>query len=417
MTAPLSSHSLDKPACDPGDWLLDPKVVYLNHGAFGACPRPVLEFQTQLRQRLERQPMQFLVRDLEPLLDVARGTLAKFVGAEPDNLVFVPNTTAGVNTVLRSLDFAPGDELLVTNHEYNASRNALEFAAERSGARVVVVEIPFPLRSVEEIIAPILAAITLRTRLALLDHVTSQTGLVMPVERLVAELSARGVETLVDGAHAPGMVPLNLKRIGAAYYTGNCHKWLCAPKGAAFLCVEPRLQRHIRPLIISHGASSARTDRSRFVTEFGWTGTSEMTAYLSVPEALRFMESRLPGGWSEMMARNRALTLAAREVVCVALKIAEPCPAEFIGSIASVPLTDAVADEWPRPLFNEYPLQEVLRVKHGVEIPIIPWPSPVKRLLRISAQLYNSLPQYKLLAAALVAEMDSGSAGFKARCF
>ena len=401
-TATMSNAApLDQPACDPREWLLDPSVVFLNHGSFGACPRRVLEFQTEWRTRLERQPVQFLVRELEPALDAARAALAQFVGAEPDDLVFVPNTTTGVNTVLRSLTFAPGDELLVTNQEYNASRNALDFVAARSGARVVVANIPFPLQSVDEIIAPVLAAVTPRTRLALLDHVSSPTGLVMPIERLVSELAARGVDTLVDGAHAPGMVPLNLKRIGAAYYTGNCHKWLCAPKGAAFLCVQPSRQKLIRPLAISHGANSPRTDRSRFLIEFGWSGTGDMSAYLSVPEALRFMESLVPGGWPEIMVHNRALALAARKILCAALKISEPCPEEFIGSLAAVPLPDAPPDALPRQPANEYPLQENLRVKHGIEVPIMPWPAPPKRLLRLSAQLYNSLQQYELLAAAL----------------
>ena len=392
---------LDQPACDPRVWLLDPAVTFLNHGSFGACPRSVLEFQNDLRARLERQPVQFLVRELEPLLDNARSALAQFVGADAEDLVFVPNTTSGVNTVLRSLTFAPGDELLVTNHEYAACRNALDFVAEHSGARVVVANIPFPFRSADEITAPILAAVTSRTRLALLDHVSSPSGLVMPIERLVDDLTARGVDTLVDGAHAAGMVPLNVKKIGAAYYTGNCHKWLCSPKGAAFLCVQPSRQKLIRPLVISNGASSSRTDRSRFQIEFAWTGTGEPSAYLCVPEALRFMESLLPGGWSEIRARNRALALAARKILCGALNISEPCPEEFIGSLAAVPLPDAPPDALPVQPFNEYPLQDSLRVKHGVEVPIMPWPAPPKRLVRISAQLYNSLPQYERLGEAL----------------
>ena len=401
---------LDQPACDPHEWLLDPAVVFLNHGAFGACPRPVLAAQTEWRARLERQPLQFLARELEPALDAARAALAAFVGAERDTLVFVPNTTTGVNTVLRSLFFAPGDELLVTNQEYNASRNALDFVAARSGARVVVAEIPFPLRSADEIVAPVLAAVTPRTRLALLDHVSSPTGLVLPIEYLVAGLAARGVDTLVDGAHAPGMVPLNLSALGAAYYTGNGHKWLSAPKGAAFLCVRPDRQHLIRPLAISHGANSTRTDRSRFLMEFGWTGTGEVTAYLSVPAALEFMRSRLPGGWPELMARNRALALAARKILCAALAVEAPCPEDMVGSLAAVPLPEAPPGAGPRLPVNEYPLQEDLRVQWGIEVPIMAWPAAPKRVLRISAQLYNSLPQYHFLAAKLAAALapDAG---------
>ena len=354
---------------------------------------------------MERQPLQFLARELEPQLDAARAALAQFIGANPDDLVFVPNATHGVNTVLRSLAFQPGDELLVTDQEYNACRNALEFVAERSDARVVVIKIPFPLQNEDDIVAPILAGVTPRTRLALVDHVTSQTGLVLPIARVVAELNRRGVDTLVDGAHAPGMVPLNLAQLDAAYYSGNCHKWLCAPKGAALLHVRRDRQPLIRPLTISHGANSARTDRSRFLLEFGWQGTFDPSAFLSVPEAIRFLGSLLPGGWPAVMASNRALALAARKLLCARLQIPEPCPEEFIGSLASVPLPDAASDALPRLPINEYPLQDALRDNHRLEVPIVSWPAPPKRLLRISAQLYNSLPQYEFLARMLVREL------------
>ncbi len=403
---PHNELFLNEPASDLQNWLLDPALTFLNHGSFGACPRRVLAVQDEWRARMERQPLQFLARELEPAMDAARAALAQFVGAAAEDLVFVPNATHGINSVLRSLTFEPGDELLVTNQEYNASRNALDFVAAQFGARVVVVNLPFPLQNADEVILPILAAVTPRTRLALLDHVVSQTGLVLPLERLVKELAARGVETLVDGAHAPGMVPLDLKQLGAAYYTGNCHKWLCAPKGSAFLFVQPHRQKLIRPLAISHGANSARTDRSRFLIEFGWTGTGDVTAWLSVPAAIQFMAEQLPGGWPEVMARNRALALAARKILCTALAIPEPCPAEFIGSLAAVSLPDAAPDALPRLPINEYPLQDDLRLKHGIEVPLMPWPAPPKRLLRVSAQLYNSLPQYERLAQALRAELQ-----------
>lgn len=360
---------------------------------------------------MERQPVQFLARDLEAQLDAARETLAEFVGAEAKDVAFVPNATAGVNAVLRSIPLKPGDELLVANHEYNASRNALDFAAKFSGARVKVARLPFPFLQADEPVAPILALVTSRTRLALLDHVTSQTGIVLPIQSLVRELDRRGVDVLVDGAHAPGMTPLNLNQLGAAYYTGNCHKWLCAPKGAAFLHVRRDKQKAVRPLAISHGANSARKDRSRFLLEFGWQGTSDPTAALGVPEAIRFIGSLLPGGWPVVMAHNRALALAARTILCEALQIKEPCPPEFIGALAAVPLPDAATDALPRLPFNEFPLQDALRDKHRIEVPIIPWPGPRGRLLRISAQLYNSLPQYELLAKALVSELEQERSG------
>ncbi len=316
-------------------WPIDPKIIFLNHGSFGSCPRPVLEFQRALCDRMERQPVQFLVRDLEPMLDEARAALARFVGANPDNLVFVPNATAGVNTILRSLSFEPGDELLVTDHEYNACKNALQFVATQTGANVVVAPLPFPVESTGELVEAILSRVTSRTRLALIDHVTSQTALVLPIARIVRELAARGVDTLVDGASRPGMAPLRLEELGAAYYTGNCHKWLCAPKTTALLHVRPDRQPVIHPLTISHGLTSPRKDRSRFLIEFAWPGTWDPTPCLSVPESLRFLGGQLPGGWEELQLRNRRLALEARQILCQTLQIKPPCPEECIGAMAS----------------------------------------------------------------------------------
>jgi isopenicillin-N epimerase len=382
-------------------WLLDPAVTFLNHGSFGSCPRPVLEFQQVLRDRLEREPVQFLVRDLEPMLDEARRSLAGFVGANPDNLVFVSNATIGVNTVLRSLTFEPRDELLVTDHEYNACRNAIEYAAGRAGAKVVVVAIPFPVESSDQIVESILSRVTPRTRLALIDHVTSQTALVLPIAAIVRELAARGVDTLVDGAHGPGMVPLMLEELGAAYYTGNCHKWLCAPKTVALLHVRPDRQHLIHPLSISHGLTSPRKDRSRFLIEFGWMGTWDPTPCLSVAESLRFLGDLVPGGWTEIQARNRRLALNARRILCQTLKIETPCPDELIGSMASVPIPDARESERPGPPHYIDKAQDDLLSRHRIEVPVIGWPKFPKRLLRVSAQLYNEIDDYEKLCQAL----------------
>ncbi|MCA9661874.1 MAG: aminotransferase class V-fold PLP-dependent enzyme, partial [Myxococcales bacterium] len=207
-------------------WTLDPAITFLNHGSFGACPRVVLDAQQALREELEREPVRFFVRELPGRLDAARERLAAFVGADPADLVFVRNATEAVNAIVRSLDLQPGDHILTTDHAYNACRNVLEYVAERRAARVNVATIPFPIASPAQATAAILAAVTPQTRLALIDHVTSPTGLVLPIAEIVAALAERGVDTLVDGAHGPGMIDLDLEAIGAAYYTGNLHKWV-----------------------------------------------------------------------------------------------------------------------------------------------------------------------------------------------
>jgi isopenicillin-N epimerase len=373
-------------------WTLDPAITFLNHGSFGACPLPVLERQQALRSQLESEPVRFFASELEPLLDEARQVLASFVGAELDNLAFVPNATTGVNTVLRSLHFHPDDELLTTDHEYNASRNALNVAAHRAGVKVVVAQVPFPLESPDQVIAAVMEKVTPRTRLVLLDHVVSQTALVFPIADLIQQLSERGIETLIDGAHAPGMMPLNLSRLGATYYTGNCHKWVCAPKGAAFLYVHPDRLSTVRPLVISHGANSPRTDRSLFHLEFDWTGTGDPTPYLCVPEAIRFMESLLPGGWDEIMACNHRMAIAARQLLCNTLNAEPPCPEEMLGSMAVIPLSNGLAE----------PLQHALFHRFHIEVPIVPWHGTPNRLVRVSAQLYNTMADYDELAHALV---------------
>ena len=263
-------------------WGLDPAVTYLNHGSFGACPSAVLATQSALRQEMEREPVDFLAVTFKARLDAARDALAAFLGADPADLAFVTNATAGVNAVLRSLAFGPGDELLTTSHAYAACRKTIDYVAARSGASVVVATLPYPLHDEQQVIEAVLACASPRTRLALLDHVTSPTALVLPIARLVAELRDRGVETLVDGAHAPGMVPLALTGLGAAYYSGNAHKWLCAPKGAAFLHVRRDRQAGLHPLVISHGYTQG------FHAEFDWTGTCDPTAWLCIPESHPF---------------------------------------------------------------------------------------------------------------------------------
>ena len=386
-------------------WGLDPDITFLNHGSFGACPKPVLEAQSAFRAQLEREPVRFFLRECDKLMDDAYGALGEFIGADPDDLVFLSNATAGVNTVLRSLTFEPGDELLITTQGYNACNNAMRFVAEKYGANVVVAEIPFPIQSADEAVQAILEKVTTKTRLVLVDHVTSPTALVLPVERIVAELKNRGIDTLIDGAHAPGMLPLDLNKLGAAYYAGNCHKWMCTPKGVAFLHVRRDKQSLVRPLSISHGANSPRTDRSRFRLEFEWTGTVDPTPWLALPAAMKFLSSLFPGGMAEIAEYNRRMVLAARQWLSETLSTPLPAPESMIGSLAAVVLPDAQGSAPEAPLYLDS-LQETLFTRHHIEVPIITFPRWPKRLVRVSAQIYNDPEDYRRLGRAIGEELQ-----------
>jgi len=395
-------------------WPLDPDVTFLNHGSFGACPTAVLAAQRAWQDRMEREPVRWFADELEPAQDEARRRVGAFLNADPDDLAFVRNATTGVNTVLRSLRFQPGDRILAADHEYNAVLNAAAFVAARDGATLDVAALPFPVGDPEQIVERVLDAVRPRTRLAILSAITSPTAIVMPIVELAHALGDRGLDVLVDGAHAPGQVPVDLAALeaaGVSYWTGNAHKWLCAPKGSGILWVRRDRQAAIRPLTISHGANDARTDRSRFRLEFDWTGTDDWSSWLTIPAALDVMAGLVADGWREIMARNHALAIGGRDLVCDRLGIEPPTPDGMLGAMAAVPLpVDAVASDARSPLDRD-PLQVALMERHRVQVPIGPWPTrwtpgrdpsaPSGRLLRLSAQLYNSLPDYERLAEGL----------------
>lgn len=393
-------------------WRLDPAVTFLNHGSYGACPEPVLAVQRVLRDRMEAEPVRFLTHELPGLLDAARLDIGRFLGADPDGLAFVTNATTGVNTVLRSLRFEPGDELLTDDHEYNATLNAMEAVAARDGARVVIVPIPFPIAGPDDALEAILAGVTPRTRLVVVSHITSPTALVMPLEALVTELERRGIDTLVDGAHAPGMIPLDLDRLGAAYWTGNGHKWLCGPKGTAVLWVRADRRERIHPLVVSHGANAPLGDRSRFRLESDWMGTSDPTGLLALPAAIAWMASTATtdGGWPGVMAANHQLALTARDRLAAVLGIEAPAPDPMLGSMAALPL--AMVPDEPAGVA----LEAALVAEDGIQVPIVAWPVRAARsdgavpriLIRVSAQRYNEAADYDRLAAALERRLMGG---------
>lgn len=382
-------------------WTLDRKVDFLNHGSFGACPQVVLDHQASLRGQMEREPVRFFEREAPVLAETAREALGRFVGAPADALALVPNVTVALNAAMRSCALGPGDEVIITDHEYNASKNIAEVVAAERGARVRTARVPFPCAGPGAVVEAVLNEVTPRTRVALIDHVTSQTALIFPVQDIARELHGRGVEVVVDGAHAPGMLPLDIEALGVAFYGGNCHKWMCAPKGAGFLYVRSDFKSRVRAPIVSHGATESATERFR--KEFDWMGTLDVTSFLSVPRAIQFLAD-LPGGVEQVRASNRALSLAARSVLQEALGAGPlPAPDEMLGSMASLPL--------PAPLLHRYEpaasaleldaLHNALFDRYRIDVPVMGCPAHPGRMLRVSAQLYNSLSQYERLGGAL----------------
>lgn len=348
---------------------------------------------------MEAEPVQFLWRRYEERLEPARAQVAKFVGSRPRDLVFVTNATTGVNAVARSLKLRPGDEVLTTSHDYNACRNVLAEVARRAEAKLTVATVPFPLGSADEVLEAVVRAVTRRTRLALVDHVTSNSGLVFPVARLIRELEGRGVDTLVDGAHAPGMVPLDVSRLGVAYYTGNLHKWTCAPKGAAFLWVREDKQAEVQPAVISHGNNTPRRGYSAYQDWFDWAGSFDPTAWFCAGEAIRWLGALLPGGWRELRERNHRLAMQARGVLCEALGVEAPCPENMLGAMVTLPLPERFQgvprsgriDAEQRSLYDRF----------HIEVPLVRIGRPERRHFRVSAHLYNRRSEYEHLAEAL----------------
>jgi isopenicillin-N epimerase len=367
-------------------WMLDPRIDFLNHGSFGACTRPVLRAQDGWRARMEAEPVRFLYRELPDLLRAAARSVATFAGADPDGTVFVRNATEATNAIVASLRLGPGDEVVTTDHAYSAVRNLLRVTSERTGIVVKVVEVPLPLPSEDEICARVEAALTERTRLAIFDHVSSPTAVVFPAARLAALFGAHGGPVLIDGAHAPGMLDLSVAETGADFYTGNLHKWVCAPKGTAFLNVSSAWRHRIRPVIVSHDYLQTFQDLHT------WGGTDDPSAHLSAPDAIAFMEEI--GGWERVRAHNIALARAARAIVADAIRVEPLVPDDATGSMAVIPLDgveptiDAAAAIQAR-LYNE----------HRIEVPITPWNG--RALLRVSAAAYNAPEQYERLGRAL----------------
>lgn len=354
-------------------FLLDPNWTYLNHGSFGACPRPVFEAYQRFQLELERQPVEFLEREYPDRVDAARSRLADYLRAELDGLVFVQNTTAGVNAVARSLDLQPGDEVLTTNHEYGACVLAWQAACAARGARLVVADLPDPLRDAEGVLAALDDVATERTRVVFVSHLASMTAAVLPVAAICRWARERGAVSVIDGAHVPGQLALDLAVLGADAYVGNCHKWLCAPKGSAFLWVAEWLRDRIGPLVVSWGCEEG----APFAERYAWGGTHDPAAALSVPSAIAFQNR---WHWDGVRTRGHALAERFQATLAEAYGI-QPLYSgpEWHGQMVSVPVP------WPAEEAGE--LQRRIRDSARVEVPVISWGG--RTLVRPSFQGYN----------------------------
>ncbi len=382
------------------NWQLDENIIFLNHGSFGATPSLVIEEQRKWQDLMEKDPVKFFEEIAPNALLESRKAIAKLVNCHYEDLALIENATTGVNTILRSLKFKPGDEILVPNHAYQACRNAIDYIAKKHSINVVVCKIPFPINSKEEVVDLMMSCVTKKTKLALIDTVTSPTGLKMPFEILVEKLESMGINVLLDAAHGIGMFPLDLEKIGASFTTSNCHKWLCSPKGVAFLHVRKDLQKEIHPLTISHGMTFPLGETTRFRHEFDWTGTRDITAVCVLPFLIKTLENMIEGGLNKIMSNNHELVLKGREIICNKLKIEKPCPDEMISCIATIKLPGEAINGIP--LHEPDPLHLTLLEKYNIQVPVWYWPDPEGRYLRISAHLYNHESEYEYLADTLL---------------
>lgn len=370
---------------------LDPNVVFLNHGSFGATPTPVFATYQEWQRRLERQPVQFIVNELPGHLEQARQALGDYLNAGKDDLVYVPNATFGVNVVARALRLGPGDEVLATDHEYGACDNVWHFLSRKRGFRYVRQPIAVPVSSAAAMVERLWQGVTSRTRVIFLSHITSSTALHLPVEAICARARDAGILTLIDGAHAPGQIPLDLQAVGADFYTGNAHKWLCAPKGSAFLYTRPEKQSLIEPLVVGWGWGEERTFTfgSDYLDYLQWLGTNDVAAYLAVPAAIRFQAEY---GWPAVRRRCHALVRQALRRICALVELPSIYPGDagfyYQMAVAPLPPVEDVAAFKAR-LYQEY----------QVEIPCIQWNQ--HHFIRVSVQGYNGQEDIDALLAAL----------------
>ena len=381
------------------EFLLDPSVIFLNHGSFGATPRPVFERYQELQRDLERQPVAFIQRQLPGLLKEARDALGEYLNISGDDLFFVPNPTFAVNLLARSMDLRPGDEVLTTDLEYGACDNCWDFIASKSGANIVRQQVNLPVASKEELVEQIWSGVTPKTRILFLSHITSTTALRLPVEELIVRTRKAGILTIVDGAHAPSQIDLDLAALGPDFYVGACHKWLCSPKGASFLYVSPDRQAMIEPLVVGwgYGPTPKPDFGSTFLNYGSWLGTKDMSAYLAVPSAIDFQTSH---NWKTV--RNNCTQKLCDVLPRLAAVAGTPCIypdlASWVSQMGVVEIPNT---------FDGVGLKTSLLNHHRIEIPVMV--NKERQFLRVSVQGYVSDDDLNSLVAALEVELPKNS--------
>jgi isopenicillin-N epimerase len=372
-------------------FLLDPEVIFLNHGSFGATPKPVFKTYQQWQRRLEKQPVKFLDREIQRYFSTARQSLANYLKSDPLDLVYIPNATFGVNIIARSIDFQPGDQVLTSNHEYGACLNVWLFLSQKTGLEVIPVDIPLPLPSAEEIVEHFWEKVTTKTKLIFLSQITSPTAVRLPVKKICLKARESGILTLIDGAHAPGQIDLNLEELGADFYTGNCHKWMLAPKGSAFLVTRLECQGLIEPLVVSWGwgENCPYPSESRYLALLEFWGTKDPAAYFSLPAAIKFQEKH---NWEDV--RQKCHQLLSK--CLVRMENLTGLPSIYGGNKDNYQQMGVV--ELP-PECQPKKLQEWLYKNYNIEIPVINWEG--RWLIRPSVQGYNSQEDLDLLVEAV----------------
>ncbi len=380
-------------------WNLDPNIIFLNHGSFGATPNTILEKQNEYREMMENEPVDFFVNKMPELLYASKRKLGAFVGADTNDIVFIQNTTTGVNLILNSYPCENGDEWLTTSHAYGACKNAIKHYAEKNGVILKIADVPFPVQNDNEILESISKEINSKTKLALIDHVTSATGMIFPIRKIIELLHSKGIKVIVDGAHVPGMISLDINDLDADFYVGNCHKWICAPKGSAFVFAKNEFKEWIKPLVISHFNDIDIDGNSHWSNQFMWDGTHDFSQYICVGDTIDYMENLHPDKWEGIMTHNHKLAWQGAKLIADNLKIDLPLEEKYIGSMVNIPMPEG---EEGFPKFNETPpLKKILFEKYKIEVPVFFFPQAPTQWLRISAQLYNSIEQYEYLAESL----------------